>query len=64
MQDANKAIAEMTECGVMGVSHGSAVVVEGSSSGRSTEGGEGPEIDGVGESFVAGKACHDDPFGS
>ena len=49
---------------VVAVAAGATRVVVGPGPGRGAERGEGPQVDGVGEPFVAGVAGQDDPAGA
>ena len=61
MEEADEAVAEGSQGLVVGVAGGAAVVVERAGAGAGAEGGEGPQVDRVGEALVAGVAGQHDP---
>ncbi len=56
MEDADEAVGQRSYGPVVGVAGGSSGVVEGAGAGAGCDGGEGPQVAGVGESPVAGVA--------
>lgn len=53
VEDADQSVAEGPEGSVMGVTSRTSVVVEGSGAGRGVGGGEGPQVDRIGQAPVA-----------
>jgi hypothetical protein len=64
VEDADEAVPEDAEGGVVGVAGGPVAVVEGPGAGGGGEGSEGPQVDGVRKAVVAGVAGQHDPFGA
>ena len=60
MEEPDEPVAEGSQGAVVGVAGGSSLVIELSGPGAGGEGGEGPLVAGVSESFVAGIAGEHD----
>src|ERR1700738_3733689 len=60
MQDADEAVAELAECGVVAEAAGALLVVVGAGSGGCGQRGEGLGVQGVGEPVVADEPGQDD----